>query len=274
MPILICVCLIEPTADLHVGNILFHSPSIASWSSQEEVYQYLEPPCRYNVHQSKKKGPGPLSPHVPEYIVGTPDPTSLLKLCLSNPTQLNIRICDFSEAFIYIPGIKRKMNTPAVYAAPEILLDDCPSPASDVWAFAVLFHKLLACSYIFPSRSNEVLRHMVVVQSKLPEHLWLKWTDRGQYFDDNAQWLADPEKFPHRLVGTLFNVRSDRMDAAEQEIFRSMLSRMVAYEPKERPTMNEVVDLILDTWSKSLPRLCNDSIYPTTKPTVSVESSG
>ena len=133
------ICLIEHATDLHVGNILFHSFSIASWSSQEEVYQYLEPPCRYNVHQGETKEPGPLSPHcVPECIVGTPDPTSLLKLCLSNPTQLNIRICDFSEAFIYIPGINHKVYTPAVYSAPEILLDDCPSPASDVWAFAVL----------------------------------------------------------------------------------------------------------------------------------------
>jgi serine/threonine-protein kinase SRPK3 len=265
LPMSIFVCLIERTTDLHVGNILFHSPSIASWSSHEEVYQYLEPPCRYNVHQGEKKEPGPLSPHVPEYIVGTPDPTSLLKLCLSDPTQLNIRICDFSEAFIYIPGINRKVYTPAVYAAPEILLDDCPSPASDVWAFAVLFNFLLTCCHIFPSvqfrdQSNEVLRHMVVVQSKLPERLWLKWADRGQYFDDNAQWVADPEKFPHRLVGRMFSIRSDRMDAAEQEIFKSMLWRMVAYEPKERPTMTEVVDLISDTWSKSLPHCARLSV--------------
>jgi hypothetical protein len=102
LPSSISVCLIEHATDLHVGNILFHSASIASWSSQEEVYQYLEPPCRYDdVHQCETKELGPLSPHVPEYIVGTPDPTPLLKLCLSDPTQLNIRICDFSEAFIY-----------------------------------------------------------------------------------------------------------------------------------------------------------------------------
>lgn len=99
---------------------------------------------------------------------------------------------------------------------------------------------------------------MVVVQGKLPEHLWLKWADRGQYFDDNAQWVADPERFPHSRVGRIFSIGSDRMDAAEQEIFKSMLWRMVAYEPKERPMMTEVVDLISDTWSKSLPGLCND----------------
>jgi serine/threonine protein kinase len=175
-----------------------------------------------------------------------------LKLCLSDPTQLNIRICDFSEAFIYIPGIKRKVYTPPVYAAPEILLDNCPSPASDVWAFAVLFNFLFTSCYIFPSvqsadRSNEVLCHMVVVQGKLPEHLWLKWADRGRYFDDNAQWVADPERFPHGLVGRVFSIRSDRMDAAEREIFESMLWRMVAYDPKERLTMTEVADLISDT---------------------------
>jgi hypothetical protein len=88
---------------------------------------------------------------------------------------------------------------------------------------------------------------MIVVQGKLPEHLWLKWADRGRYFDDNVQWVADPERFPHGLVGRVFSIRSDRMDAAEREIFESMLWRMVAYDPKERLTMTEVADLISDT---------------------------
>ena len=36
------------------------------------------------------------------------------------------------------------------------------------------------------------------------------------------------------------------MDGEEREIFEEMLWRMVAFEPKERPTMDEVVNLISD----------------------------
>ena len=50
---------------------------------------------------------------------------------------------------------------------------------------------------------------------------------------NDAWWVADLEKFPNRLVGGMFRVRPDTMDAAEQEIFRSMLWRMVVYEPDD-----------------------------------------
>ena len=71
------------------------------------------------------------------------------------------------------------------------------------------------------------------------------------YFDNGTRWVGNLEKFMFRLVGRMFSVRPDRMDVAEQEIFRSMLWRVV-YEPKKRLTMNEVVDLIEDTCRQSL----------------------
>jgi serine/threonine protein kinase len=241
------ICLIVHATDLHLKNILFHSPSIGSWSSQEEVYTYLEPPGRWEVFLSGAKEPAPSSPHVPAYIVPTPDPTSLLKLCLSDPSQVNIRICDFSESFIYSPGIRRTLHTPMVYAAPEILLDDDPSPASDVWACAVLVYSLVSAgSFLFPSYrgiSNEVLRSMTLSLGKLPEHLWLKWADRGQYFDESGQWLADPKSLPR-----FGRVCSSRMNEEEKIRFELMIKTMVAYEPRERVTMAEVVKLIPDTW--------------------------
>ncbi len=45
--------------------------------------------------------------------------------------------------------------------------------------------------------------------------------------------MADLEKFPNRFVEGMFSVRPDTMDVAEQEIFRSMLWRMVVYEPDD-----------------------------------------
>jgi hypothetical protein len=58
---------------------------------------------------------------------------------------------------------------------------------------------------------------MVVVQVKLPANLWLKWADRGRDFDDNAILRN------FRTVLLMVSIRSDRMDAAEQEIYKSLL---------------------------------------------------
>src|SRR5258705_13304791 len=89
----------------------------------------------------------------------------------------------------------------------------------DVWAFAVLFHFLLMSCHIFPSvqfrdHTDEVLRHMMVLQRKLLERLWLKWVDRGMYFDNDTRWVGDLENFPFCLVGRMFSIGSDRMDVA------------------------------------------------------------
>jgi len=246
-----CQCnarLIEYTTDLHLKNICFHSPSIVSWSSEEEVYDYLEPPGHWEVSLRGTNEPAPPSPHVPAYIVPIPKPHSLLKLCLSNPYQVNVRICDFGESFVYSPVITRKLHTPAVYAAPEILLDDQPSPASDVWACAVLVYFLVSGdSYFFPSYRgilNEVLRSMTILLGKLPEHLWLKWTEREQYFDESGKWVAD-----HKCLPGFGGVGPDRMKEQERISFELMIRKMVVYEPEARVTMAKVVELMPDTWS-------------------------
>lgn len=245
------VCLTERIPDLHLKNILFHSRSIASWSSQEELYQYLEPPRRKTISLRNSTDPVPSSPHVPAYVVMTPDPTALLELCLSDPSQVHVKICDFSESMIYNPDNHRKLHTPLVYAAPEILLDDVPSLASDVWAFAVLVHNIVSGDGgLFPSYHgilNEILREMVLALGKLPERWWLKWADRGQYFDDNGRWVAD-RKILLKISGQLIKVYPGRMDEQEKMCFEKMIRKMIAYEPRERATMNEVVKLIPDEW--------------------------
>jgi serine/threonine-protein kinase SRPK3 len=134
----------------------------------------LEPPRRNTISLRKSTDAVPSSPHVPVYVVITPDPTALLKLCLSDPSQVHVKICDFSEAFIHNNlANSRKLHTPLVYVAPEILLDNVPSPASDVWAFAVLVHNLMSGNGgLFPSYHgifNEVLHEMVLALGKLPE---------------------------------------------------------------------------------------------------------
>jgi serine/threonine-protein kinase SRPK3 len=219
------------------------------------VYRYLAPPRRIPVSLIRSTDVAPSTPHVPAYIVRSPHPTTLLELCISDPSQVHVKLCDFSESFVYDPANNRKLHTPLLYAAPEILLSDgVPSPASDVWAFAVLIHDLISgCIELFPSYRgvlNEILYHMVLTLGKLPERWWSKWADRRQYFDDNGSWVADHE-IPFKFSEQLIKVRASRMDEQEKMWFERMIRRMVAYEPSERATIAEVLKLIPDTWMTS-----------------------
>jgi serine/threonine-protein kinase SRPK3 len=237
--------------DLHLKNILFYSPSIASWSSEEDVYKYLGPPHCETVTLNESTEPASSTPHAPAYIVITPYPTSLLDLCLSDPSKAHVKLCDFSESFIYSSASNLQLHTPLVYAAPEILLKDFPSSASDVWAFAVLTHLLVSGGFkLFPSyygRLNEILREMVLTLGKFPGRWWMKWAERGQYFDDDGNLIADAKSL-FKVSGQLIKVRASRMDEQEKIYFEKMIRKMVAYEPSERATMAEVVKLIPDAW--------------------------
>jgi len=72
-----------------------------------------------------------LFPHVPAYIVLTPCPTSPLKPCLPDPSQMYIRICHFRESFIYKPEITHKLQTARVYCSRDSV-GRRPGTASDV----------------------------------------------------------------------------------------------------------------------------------------------
>ena len=120
------------------------------------------------------------------------------------------------------------------------MLDDDPSTVSDVWACAVLVHFLVSTScFLFPSdRSipNEVLGSMMLSQGKLPEHFWLKWEERGQYSDESGQWVADPETLP-----IFAGVCPSRVNEEQKIPFELIIRKMVAYEPRERAIVAELV---------------------------------
>lgn len=90
--------------------------------------------------------------------------------------------------------------------------------ASGVGAFAVQVHNVVIGG-IFPSHRcilHELFREMAQSEGKLPERWWLKWADRGIYFDDNGRLVAD---------------RNSLFKLSGQLIFKVMIRKLVAYEP-------------------------------------------
>lgn len=120
-----------------------------------------------------------------------------------------------------------------------------PSPPTDVWALAVLFHSLLTGGAgLFHSPyglADELLREMVLVLGKLPEPTWSAWANRGQFFDEDGKWMGDHIP-PPAPSGMFLKLREGVMDDNERASFETMLRSMVMLQPEKRATMEDVVN--------------------------------
>lgn len=239
--------------DLHIGNILLRIFGIERISYQD-LQKYLGEP--YKSPLSLRDGtPVTSTPHEPKYVVPSPHRLELLRLCLSSPETVRVKICDFGEAFLWdVKPAITQFNTPCVYAAPEIIFNDHVSPAVDVWALAVLIHIVLSGGYLlfnsYHGIKQEVLREMVLTLGKLPDRWWTKWEDRSQYFDENGMFIGDRSKLPV-VSGKFLKMPPNRMEGKELEEFERVIRMMVSYEAVDRISVAEVVRLTPEIWMKS-----------------------
>lgn len=179
------------------------------------------------------------SPHISAYLVAAPSCNaleSLLHLCLDDPTQVHLKICDFSESFIFDPTapVPRPTNTPNVYRDPQTMFNDrdaaelvCLTPAVDMWALTPVFHQLLATGLLLFCSSygnkDEVLLNMVLVLGMFPEPYWSRCTSRRLYYDDNERWIGDEKKL-RKNAGTLLEIWFGAMDVEERGMFEDLLT--------------------------------------------------
>lgn len=176
-----------------MGNILLTSPKLSALS-EDDINLYYGAVARFPVDHGVRGVGEP--PHVPRYIVDAPYLTPLLRLCLTNPADIRIKLSDFSESSIITASTQPKMiNMAYIYRAPEVVLRNPSVPAFsvEIWALGVLFHSITTGGRpIFHdggyNRSQDKLLTNIVRQlGKLPEPLWSMWDERFKYFDGREE---------------------------------------------------------------------------------------
>lgn len=173
---------------------------------------------------------------------------SLLWLCLEDPSQAHIKICDFSESFIFDSAapVKRIANAPVVFRDPQSMFANTvlsyPTPATDIWALAVVFNILFTdgCPLFEGRESDEVLCDMVAYLGKLPEPYWTSWENRKLYFDDEGYSVYDRSGLATSF-GEFLEDQEIKMDDEARKMFEDMLRRMVVYDPADRIKADELV---------------------------------
>ncbi|GJJ06229.1 hypothetical protein Clacol_000419 [Clathrus columnatus] len=230
--------------DLHMSNVLFHSPIISSWTSDNDFEKYLGSPTQGPLTLRGSDELAAPSPHIPSYLVFVNHPYFLLKLCLSDPTQIHVKICDFGEAFIPTMQLTSLPSRviPIFYAAPEVIFGDPTGLPADIWALAVLIRYITSGVFLFSSLHGipeEVIKSMVLTLGKLPERWWSRWEERSEWFNEGGEWWEDGVKIFPKSNGSRGKPKGGRGEMAK---LNKIIKRMVRYDPEERVSIDEVIE--------------------------------
>jgi len=224
--------------DLHLGNLLLHHPSFASWT-QNDIDRYLGQPETFPIHRHDGAERGPYAPHYQVAAVNHVGVLPLLHLDDEDAEDLavQVRIADFGESYIGRP--RKRPGVPVAYAAPEVLCmpqdaaghaaDDVGLPA-DVWTLAVTIFEMLSGRMLFPGCGVDGDRVLREIRGAL----------RGEDEEvDGAERKV--VRMEERLKGL------DRL-GDKAGVAKRILSAMLKIRPEERITAAEIVEMLPPTW--------------------------
>lgn len=238
--------------DLHLGNLLLQLPaSLNSLSIQQLYAQYGEPEKEPVVRldtQAASTDPGVPSYAVPSVWLGIPSHEISLG-------EAKLMLSDFGVAFRLDDKSRFKSYTPLVLRPPEAFFEPATplTFASDIWSlgcviFELLAHRSLIDGFLAPQ--DEITAQQVELQGLMPPEWWGKWEKRPKWYDEGGkplsnasdiwtwerrfeQWVQDPRRSRNNME----TIGEDERDALFQ-----LLGRMLAWRPRERPDVKEVLE--------------------------------
>ncbi|KAI0869892.1 kinase domain-containing protein [Hypoxylon argillaceum] len=148
---------------------------------------------------------------------------------------------DFGVAMKADTPVIRKLRSPAVYCAPEVLHGEDPSFASDMWSYMCLFAELYCACPLFSGADNsEVLSFTVDTLGPLPV-AWKNLYDGNGPVD--ATWYDQMRK-PELTLALGSKITRLRPDVSpkERELVLSILERGLSYLPENRPSAMQLLE--------------------------------
>ncbi|KZF22827.1 kinase domain protein [Xylona heveae TC161] len=236
--------------DIHLRNVLVKLPSGFDHLSIEQLYkEYGEPET---VPITRCDGE-PLPPNVPAKAV---IPLYLGKdakeFLLSDAKLL---LSDFGEAFApdseFRPG--KDCHTPLPVRPPEARFEpDTPlSYSADIWSLATAIWEILGMKAIFFSEfvtPDELVADHNDLLGSMPHRWWERWEEKSQFFDDNrrpreGREVSPPidKAFEEKVQKWRRKTGMGEYEKEETAAILDLMRRMLAFEPDERLTAEEVL---------------------------------
>jgi serine/threonine protein kinase len=257
-------------SDLHMRNLLINGPNIDHLSPNDIHKRYGV--CKGPV---RRVDGAAVAPHAPSYGVHPLHITTRANE-LVNPI---VKITDYGTSFITTRKTSPKLYTPTLYLPPEAFFHEPVTLAADVWTLGVNLYEVLGERPLFEtfgSDPDDVIREIINTLGRPPQRWWDNWAARGEVFGEDGSWKT-PYLGCGRVYTPAFRRLHQRMwemgrgetpetcqwdvEGGEMRALEDMLRGMMAFEPKERLTAENLVrseymvKWALPAWDRQLSRL-------------------
>lgn len=249
-------------ADLHPGNFLLEGLGIDGTKPDtiKETYRLDKCPLSRVDGQT-------CNPVAPPYAVYAID----FSIPCENVTDTIVMISDFGTSFLSEKYENSKLYTTAIYLPPEHFFNERITQAADIWTLGVSLYEVLGETQLFETFTQDPGGIVSAVSSTLgppPARWWEKWRSQGGKFGHDGNWMRDMNRLAiptsRSLRQRLWHMgRGETMESCEWDVgggemdaLEAMLAGMLAYEPSERLTAEQllstdyVVDWAMPAWKR------------------------
>ncbi|RMZ85138.1 hypothetical protein DV738_g32, partial [Chaetothyriales sp. CBS 135597] len=235
--------------DIHLRNVLVKLPSTFDHLSVDQLYeQYGEP----ETIPIKRCDGEQLPPNIPARAVL---PIYLGKYAEEFlPSDARVLLGDFGEAFAPDREARKgeDCHTPLAMRPPESRFEPQAylSYSADIWSLATAIWEILGMKAIFSSEAtvDELTCQQIDVLGPVSPKWWELWEERSQFFDDNGHpkegrdvWPPINKAFEEYVQSYRRKRGAGEFGEEEKAAILDLMSRMLKFQPVDRPTANEVL---------------------------------
>jgi serine/threonine protein kinase len=174
----------------------------------------------------------------------------------------DICLIDFGEVF-KVSEPPEDLGIPTAYCSPELLLDKKAGVPSDIWALACTIFEIISGEPLFPDQfgdGQDVIIQWVQLLGRMPDEWWETWEARATFFDEEGSPLDEKamktsfegifEEGLTVMEGINRVKKTLKVPQSERGQLADLLSKILRYDPKERPTVEEI--LKHDYWKSKI----------------------
>ncbi|KJZ70177.1 hypothetical protein HIM_10437 [Hirsutella minnesotensis 3608] len=214
--------------DLHLRNILFRDPHLGELSPDLLYKSY-----RLDQAPISRVDGAPVEPHAPPYAVYPMH----MRMAADKLIDPIITISDYGTSFILATERSPELHTPPLFLPPGRLLSGTHHTGGgymDTW--------------------HDIIADIVSTLGQPPARWWDKWENRKEFFELDGSWVHNLQ----RIYTPVFRPLHQRMwdmgrgmtpetcdwdveGGGEMQALEEMLKGMLAFEPSERPTAEQLM---------------------------------
>lgn len=169
-----------------------------------------------------------------------------------------IIISDYGTSFIVAQTPSPTLHTPALYSPPEDFFNEpiIQPTAADIWTLGVNLYEVLGERPLFETFAwdrDDIVAEMINTLGQPPVRWWDSWPKRSEFFEKDGSWVADFRRIStpvfRRLRQRLWDMGRGETEltcewdiaGGELRALEDMLRAMMAFEPAERPTADQLL---------------------------------